>query len=355
MLRTLLHLGPGKCGSTTITTHLRHLGDVQPHLLTFLALSGREVQELEDGVPATCAAIAARIGAVPANRVLMISHEVLFKKHAALRWLARAAVKRGGDVCGLAYLRPQSEFLRSSFGQWLFRMPDRLAETALVLKDHGIDPALFTGVERHLTAVALGHPEVGRQPGGQSYFDWAESIPRVAAVLRDEGARLVVSAVPKRDAQRTLIADMMDITGLPGPTAPQSGRALVNPSFSPQVIEAVCRAIEFGLSVPGRHDGNQWLVQAAPLLEAMPLPPTMFLNQLQIHLDAIYAERNARLAAEYGIDPDYFAAPKPCSDLMPLIEIEVVERGRVPQADREATRRHWGQLISDAWLDTARS
>lgn len=80
------------------------------------------------------------------EKTLVLSHEMMFKMVNVLVNLSKIAREHAEEVIVIGYIRRQSDFLVSSFGQWFFRSLKRIAETAEILHKHKINPSLFWGV-----------------------------------------------------------------------------------------------------------------------------------------------------------------------------------------------------------------
>ena len=351
MTRIIFHLGPGKCGSSAIQAHLREVAARADAPLRAVGLKRPEIRALEAGDAAVLHRFTPLMSQAQGQVwPLIFSHEALFKKHAALMQLVRAARAQTADVSALAYVRRQSDFLRSVHAQWLFREPGRIAETADLLRGHRIDPGLFSGAERHLMAIALGHPEVGRQAGDQAYFDWSQSMPHMAAVLAPYAVALEVAALPARDAKRPLIADFMRRIGVPDHVQ-DADPGVVNAAFDPAMIEAVTNAIECGYAMPGRHEANGFLATGDDRVRAIGLPDEGFLAYLSDCIDTQFETRNQQFAKTFGIDPSYFT-PRNRRDfgaLQDVIRDVAARRACVPATEREARIAARADAISTAW------
>lgn len=306
---------------------------------------------MEAGDGGTIEGYAARMARAAAPGLpLIISHEALFKKKAALLALVRAALDQGADTSALAYVRRQSDYLRSVYGQWLFREPDRIAETATILRGHDIDPMLFTGVERHLMAIALGHHDVGRDAGGFTRFDWSDSMSAMAQELGALEVPLTVAALPPRDAERPLLVDFATRIGLESDAAPTDD-AVVNAAFDPAIVEAVSNAIERGFDMPGRHEANRFLAAGDATVQAIPLPDAAFLTWLGDCIDTRFEARNLAFAKDFGIDPAYFK-PRNIRDpehLAERIRQETALRRAVSAAERLAHIQGRADAMQRAW------
>lgn len=353
MTRIILHLGPGKCGSSAIRRHVRAETRRPDALFDSVFLTPGDIRGLRQTPVAP--GVAARLGGLfrrttAQGRLLIISHEVLFKLADVRRAVIHLAQAETDSITALAYVRRTSDFQRSSYMQWLFRLPERIAETAAVLRAEGIDPAMFSGVERHLIAVALGHAQIGRPRGGPSYFNWSESLPQLRKSLQKQGVDLQVGALPPRHAAVPLIADFRARIGLPPQRGADTGE-VVNPAFAPDVVEAVSAAIEAGHLMPGPHEANEFLALDHTGLTGLIPPDPDFNSVLSAAIDTAYAARNRRVAVQFGIDPAYFE-PDLCVDrdqVIARISQERERRSGAALAIRRAGRAQAADAIAKAW------
>ena len=356
--RIVLHVGPEKCGSTTIQGALGMdpatpglmADQVRGVLLDPYALVFLESDSPAENVVADLHGLIAAHGRDDSDRLLVLSHEMIFKSLALLAVLTDIAKAHADDVMALAYVRRQSDLLVSGFGQWHFRSPDRLAEASSHLRANGLDADLFRPVERHVMAAILGGWQVGRQPSGHLYFDWSQSLPERVALLAGRGARMSVGVVPQNAGSAALVPDALTRIGVK-PHAGQGADDRRNPAFHPYVIEAVADAITAGFPMPGPHEANGFLRDLSAH-EAAPPPQTGFLDRLKAHVDGCFADGNARVADDHGLPGDW-ARPAQVIDRAAILK-DMAETAARRAADRDtlAARRHLrARVAARAWSD----
>ncbi|MFC5739539.1 hypothetical protein [Sinirhodobacter huangdaonensis] len=355
MRRIVLHVGPGKCGSSSVQAAiLRPATALHDHLAGVLLqpaeLLGLDREQPEAAVEDRFHRLIARAQADHPGKVLVLSHEMIFKMVPVLRNLARIARAHADEVVVVAYVRRQSDFLVSAYGQWLFRAPARIAETAAVLRDHGLDPALFWGVERHLIAVLLGGWEVGRQLSGHLYFDWSSSVSERAAALAALGVPLSVGLLPRPGFERPLIADFLARIGLPAEFA-AAVEQVRNPGFPPALIEGVCAAIEAGYAMPGPGEHTDFFDFMGTVSADGAGPNETFLAQLKDRVDTAFAPANAAFARQFSLPVSYFAPRRQVTQAQAQDEIwrEGGVRAALPEALRQRERAARAALAQMAW------
>ena len=117
MRRIILHIGPEKCGSTSIQAALGADGPLAG-VLTGVVLDPYAVHALGSDPPAPALLDSFRVvirQAQAAGRPVVLSHEMIFKSLPILTALTRLALEEADEVIAVAYVRPQSDFLVSAF------------------------------------------------------------------------------------------------------------------------------------------------------------------------------------------------------------------------------------------------
>ncbi|QUJ76815.1 hypothetical protein KDD17_01765 [Sulfitobacter albidus] len=356
MSRIILHAGPEKCGSSSIQSAMMGGSEELKNLAYAMMLAPKDLRKLdcpqpEPEVIAHFHSLIKNAAAAHPEKTLMLSHEMMFKMVNALVNLSKIAREHADEVIVVAYIRRQSDFLVSSFGQWLFRSPERIVETADVLRKHKIDPTLFWGVERHLIAAVLGGWNIGRQLSGHLYLDWSESIPERVAALKPTGVPISIGLLPRTGFDIPLISDFLTRANL-DPKAGTSVESVRNPSYHPSMIEAVLNAIEAGHSMPGPHEANEFFLQANTQIIQKVESETQLTSQLKCTIDTIFEQKNVRIARELNLPPEYFM-PKDHIDpdiMREKIFTEAAKRAAVPEELRNRERQSRAALAQMAWL-----
>lgn len=358
LTRIVLHVGPEKCGSTSIQHAV--LGGIPAidRSIIGVMLDPRDVLALDVESPAPDTEkrfhdlIGDRIAAHP-GKTIVLSHEMMFKMLRVVRNLSTIALRYTDDVRVIAYVRRQSDFLVSSFGQWLFRSPERLAEARSVLEDNGLDPSLFWGTERHLIAAILGGWQLGRQLSGHLYLDWSESVRERAAALAPLGVLLSIGLLPRTGFPRPLIPDFLDRAGITLDADFTSDKAggRQNQAYPVAVIESVVAAIEAGCVMPGPHEGNDFFAHCLGASGSAPAIDMTFLTPLKDHIDTAFAERNARFSSEMKLPSSYFEPDVRIgtAEIRDRIEAEAARRAAGAPDIARRSQAALAALVQIAW------
>jgi hypothetical protein len=303
--RIVLHIGPEKCGSTSIQHAIRQETDACHGLI----LDPYELIGLDTDAPSRTVIQSIKtqmerlLTSVP-SKTLIVSHEMLFKSRNMLTGIAQLARSLSDEVVAVAYVRRQSDFIVSGYGQWHFRSPTRIDDARAILMKHGLDPVLFWGVERHLIAGLLEGWKIARQPSGHLYLDWYDSVASRQAALDKAGVHLSVGLLPRPGFDRPLITDFERRARLPsgvfnGDDVPR------NTSYPAGLIEATLNAIEAGEDMPGPHDANNFF--AGSVEQAWDSPPSeRFVAVLKAAIDTEFANKNNMFTRDHDLPAAYF-------------------------------------------------
>lgn len=322
MPRLIVHVGPGKCGSSSVQRFFGQHRQPCEQSLSYRLLRPAEIAPLERADPQALAEWGARLHKeLAAAEVLVLSHEQLFQSLRALRQLCELGLTGGAqrvDVIG--YCRRQSDYIGSAYGQWLFRDPQRMAEVDTMLQTADVQPALFSGLERQLIAALLSNFHSARQLSGRLLLNWNRSYLQLQQQLHGLPVRVHAAALPARAGPRSLIEDFCERVELRLLDAfRESGREVVNTSFDPVLIEAVQLAAGRGMAVPGPHHANRLLVRLSALLQSATPAHTPFLQALRACIDGCFAADNRAFCARHDIDPAYFAVDPAAPDLAAML------------------------------------
>lgn len=336
----VLHLGPEKCGSTSIQSAIATDGPLADVVLAPTldpyAVIALEQDPVDPSILSAFRALIETNLAQLRGRTLVLSHEMSFKSLPILRQLAGLATEYSRNVSAVAYLRRQSDFIVSGFGQWHFRCPERLSEAVEVLKANDLDPDVFWAIERHLIASILGGWRLARQPSGHLYLNWAQSIPERAELLNTFGITLSVGALPSKGSHDKLIPDFLQRIGL-DPGLAKDVPPLRNPSFHPDLVESVAAAIVAGHSLPGPHDANDFYASMSKAASKTSEKP-MFFNDLRNFIDTAFHEANRQLAHALSA-PELAFTPQTSTSRARILSVIQAEAERRGYVDRNIRKR----------------
>lgn len=333
MANLILHVGPAKCGSTTIQQFFLNQKDPCRQKLHFLLLNPVQISELNapEVSEHTLAGWSklledSRKGAA----TVIASHEYLFQCPLAVQRICGLGRDRFSQVAIIGYCRRQGDFLVSAYSQWLFRAPRRIQEVIDVLREHDFVPDYFSGLERQLIASIMNDFHSARQLSEYSILNWYRAYRTISDQVETLGAAVHCATMPGRNDSVSLVENFCRRAGLDLRwEMAEAGQRIANVSYHPDIIEAINCAVTRRGKVPGPHESNERLEELSLLLESDPRSNSAFIDRLKGYVDAFFLEENLQLCNRYALDPGYFRAPDVCS------KMEIIEAIRLEQESRK--------------------
>ncbi|MCR5856893.1 hypothetical protein [Mesorhizobium sp. J428] len=326
----ILHVGPAKCGSSSIQREIAREGSPFHGHSVMLPLALLQ-QLIEETVVPDAAARLLDIasGLFACGDQVVISHEAMFQRPVALRNIVALLRPVVEDVTVVGYSRRQSGFIQSAYSQWLFRSPERTSEVGAALRAAGLEPLHFTGLEACFIAAVKTDMRSARQLSNDFILDWHAVYGEIARMLAPFGVKVSAGFIPREGYRFSLLADFYKRCGLSSPALADMDETPANAQFDPDLVEAVHLAVELGLPAPGPHqhaaffDGNSGFRLPAEQPEQ-----DDFLDVLKDFVDTRFQASNRAFCLEYGLAEEYFRPRR------------IVTRDAVEEAiAREAQRR----------------
>lgn len=332
MTKLILHVGPGKCGSSTIQ-HFFNTHDAPCEQSTYYnLLDPNDIKELDSERPEKINAdsLLKQVFINAAGKeALILSHEVLFQSPCAVKNICSLAKDITTEIVVVGYSRRQSDFIVSAYSQWLFRSEQRVREVNEVLKAHNLDGELFTGLEKQLIASINNDFHSARQLSGHSILNWQKSYDDISKIIKALEVKIECGVLPKPGSDVNLIEDFCRKSGLTLDHSKSSAiKKSENASFDHDVVEAINVAVSLGLEVPGPHESNDLIQRLSSKYKSTAHEESEFLRKLKSYIDTSFQESNSKLCRQYGLDEAYFAPLDICSkpEILRLIADEAEKR-----------------------------
>lgn len=310
MARLVLHIGPPKCGSSSIQQFFDRQKRPCVENTRFLMLNPSEISELNGEAPSESILTTFTqrvVDHLTGCDVLILSHEYLFASRYAIKNICRLAKGLVTNISIIGYSRRQSEFLISAYSQWGFRSPAVIQEATLVLDKSELEPVLFSGLEQRLMSFILNDFAV---PGGAKYpnFDWYHSYNEVRQLTQESGAVVKCGVLPHKESPHNLIQDFCEKAGLTlRDGMKEASQRIFNRSFNPDIVEAINNGVAFGLDMPGLDESNEVIVRLSKKMGNVQNESSEFLSNLKSYIETYFFSSNQEFCREYGPPESYFA------------------------------------------------
>jgi hypothetical protein len=311
MTSLILHVGPPKCGSTSIQQFFATQERPCVQNTHYILLDPLEISELNREQPSE--SVLSTFTQLLADNltgcdVLILSHEYLFECQYAIKNICSLAKNLVNEISIIGYSRRQSEFLVSSYSQWGFRVPDRITEANIVLDKIKLDPVLFSGLEQQLI-VSIVNDFYDYRYEEYRIFDWYNSYKGIMQLIDKSGAVIKCGVLPNKEFGNTLIQDFCEKSGLTlHNEINDTSQPVFNISFNQDLIEAINNAVAFGLDVPGPHENNDVLGLLSNNMVTLTNYSSEFLSNLKSYIDSYFFSLNQQFCHEYDLRETYFAA-----------------------------------------------
>lgn len=349
MAKLILHVGPGKCGSSSIQQFFATHKSPCVENTHYIFLNPRDINILNKKEPnqPLLVSYANQISENLSNcDTLILSNESLFQNPYTIKNICSLAENIAEKISIIGYSRRQSGFLVSAYSQWLFRSPDRINEIENVLDELELDPDLFTGLEKQMIASINNDFYSARQLSGYSILDWNHSYANISKLVCDHGALIKCGVLPNKSSHISLLQDFCEKAGLTLDfEMKKASEQIANSSFNQDIVEAINNAITFGLDMPGPHDMNKAIgLLSTKIKKIEQQNSSEFLSNLKSYIDTYYFDSNVQLCKQYNLDETYFLPSKRFSktDIMALI----FEEGRQRSLNKSNIIKNYRMLSS---------
>ena len=311
MKSIIIHVGPGKCGSSSIQHFFLRNESPCAESTLFKMLDPSTIKRLnkENLDTALLAEVKDQILIDLRNTdCLILSHESLFQCPLAAYNYCYLANELAEKVVVVGYSRRQSVFFKSQYSQWLFRAPNRIMEVNEILSGIGIDQSVFTGLERQLIASISNDFYSARQLSGPSIHDWNSSYDNLVLLTGSLDVNICCGVLPgPLSPGNSLIQDFCVKAGLSlRPEIVSKNIIKTNHAWDDDIIEAINAAIAQGFDIVGPHEANGILSKLSATVDASDFSANVFLSSLEHYIDWFYWPSNQIFCKQYGLDSMYF-------------------------------------------------
>lgn len=328
MKKLILHIGSGKCGSSSIQDFCQQdkqvfVEDVVFKLLDptlIIGLNSKEVDREQEELLKRY---------IPQNDILILSHEFLFQNPYAVKNICNIFKEVTDDIRVVGYSRRQSDFLISAYSQWWFRAKERTDEVESVLKDFGIESRVFSGVEKQLIASIINDFYSARMLSEYNILNWNQGYRNIEQLMDAQTAVFHVGFLPNRDYKFDLIEDFCQKSSI---TMLDEGKVInkeiTNQSFNSYLIEAINCATYIDGSIVGPHDKNEVLHKISKKIETK-IEFSNFILDMKSYVDNYFYEENIDFSQRHQLESDYFKPSYNIDKKRVIEKIKIEEKSRL--------------------------
>lgn len=335
MKKIILHVGPGKCGSSSIQAFFKNkknpffkelqFNQIPPQLISKL----NHVNPTEDSIKNFSQLIN---NAFKSTNTLILSHEYLFDCPDTIKNMCAIAHSTVSKIIIIGYSRPQADFIISTYSQWFFRAKQRIKEAEEIIKNQGIDPTQFNGLERHLIASIIDDFYSARQLSNMSILDWHQSYNNLEEITAPFQAQVRPGIIPSKNTAVNLIEDFCLKAGLHLKSRyKHTTQGISNVSFNKDLIEALNTATQQNLKVPTPHEDNSYLAHISKTMNTGTENNQAFIQELKKYINAYFSHSNTLFCNTFQCVNTFVTSEKEYTKDAILTYIESEERKRIAE------------------------
>lgn len=345
MKKLILHVGPGKCGSSSIQHFFMNHKNPCVDQTKFILLNPNEISAIDQIDPSEDSINHFNKllkNNTKQNNILILSHEYLFQCKYAIKNICSISMNIVSEILIIGYSRQQSDFIVSTYSQWEFRSSVMIEEIKDTMVKIGMEPMYFSGIERQLIALIVNEFNVSRQLSILWILNWKKSYEEIESLISPLGAKISCGILPDKHSSKNLIEDFCYKAGLIIKNKyKQSTGIKVNSRFNYDLIETINNATEFGLDVPTSHEDNQYIKKISQIMRPPSILNKEFLSILKQYIDSYFYTSNIEFCRKYGIKEDYFKTSKYIAKTDILKTIKDEEQRRISD---DSTIRYYKKI-----------
>ena len=346
MSQLIVHVGPPKCGSSSIQNFLEK--EPCEENVCYIKISSKKVDSfiLSDFKSNQFSEFIERVNHELNNKKVIISQEYLFGNTTCIEAICNAVNTK--DIKLIGYSRRQSSYLISAFSQWEFRSHSSYKFHTAVLNNHSINPLFFTGLEGFLISVILSDFKSSLSDPRYRIYDWNSSYQQLEQSVPDYG--VVVNCLPSKSYSYNLIQDFCTQSNLSIKVKKRIlSRKKDNIKFDSTLTESIHCALTNDLEIPDEHSYNYKLNSLSKKLGMSNYPQGKFLQHLSDYIDTHFFSSNRTFCRRYSIPIEEFQPSQKISkkQIHNIIFKELIRRQKNPEELLSYYKKllgKWGQF-----------
>lgn len=300
----VIHVGPPKCGSSSIQSFLKKKPFNEK--VKFRRITIKIINSFSDSGNGQDKIYKSFIRCLQKdlsrNETVIISHEYLFGQTDVIKDICN--LTQADEIKIIGYSRKPSDFLISAYSQWDFRNRESHDFYSNFLKDT-INPVFFTGLESFIASIILSDFKSGLKDSRFKVYDWYFYYNEIKEAIPD--SKIFVNCLPARTFKYNIISDFCDKAGLTVKKRKQSHfNQKSNIKFDTTLTESIYNSLPLKLNVPNGRFHNFFLEDLSVKLGRNSMHDNNFVTRLANYIDTVFWESNKKLCNTYGIsDKEY--------------------------------------------------
>ncbi|MFH4964307.1 hypothetical protein V8G69_04825 [Gaetbulibacter sp. M235] len=325
MKTLIIHVGPPKCGSSSIQQFFETYKNPCAQKTRFVMLNPQMINSLNSNNKIDNTDFINLLDKnLENNDSLILSHESLFIKPYAIKNICSLSSNKVSKIIIIGFSRKSSDFVVSEYNQWGFRNPYVCKLTKKIMLENEINPLHFYGIERHLISSILNDFNLLTS----QEMDWGKSYGQIEKLVTPYKVKMRAGILSNRNSSETLIQDFCNKADLTLQDKYKSIDIKSNTQFSSHLTESINNALEFGFKVPGPDEDNNILQDISKIINTNIDFNNTLIIPLKEYIDSYFYESNLNFCNKYGLDKSYFALSKKYSknEILNIVRNEMQDR-----------------------------
>lgn len=329
--KLIFHVGPPKCGSTSIQDFFKINKKPCKQRVKFIMLPVQLIKDLNFDEPiGTQNFIKLFNESIKENDVIILSHEILFVLPKVVDKICMLVSKKVSEITVIGFLRRSSDQIVSLFHQSLFHNKEHQKIIDDLMLKNSINPNYFFGFEKILIGTILSlHSkkslnylnhillDVNSNPINKSmklelpFIKNSETYYNtLKKTINKYNGNVIVGVLPSKKSKKTLIQDFCDIAGLKIKPEYKKIDLISNPQYNSHLIESVNNSLVKNFETIDFINTIGFANSISEIMDNELNLNSSILYDIKQYVDFLFYQSNVRLCKTYNLDVTYFSVDK---------------------------------------------
>ncbi len=307
--KLIIHVGPPKCGSSTIQNFAKQKpfkGKVAYRFIFGPEVDTYNIKDIDS--KEFKAFIKSLNKDLRQNDAVILSQEQFFPDAFTVENICKQVDT--DNIVIIGYSRRQSGYLISAYNQWEFRSHLSYNYFSEVLVQNNINAVYFNGLETFLLGVIFSNFNPPLKSPRHRLYNWGLYYQKLKEASKPY--TLIANCLPSKDYAYNLIEDFCHKTGL---EIKKKKLHLLqernNTQFDPILTESMHNALSFNIDVlPDEHKNNKELHRLSNMFHHNKYKKTAFVQMLANYIDSEFLSSNKDFCVSYNIPLTEFEPEK---------------------------------------------
>jgi hypothetical protein len=333
MKELIIHMGPGKCGSSSIQNFLQK-NNLKNKYYFYHLLPPKVIQEISFGKIKKYIYFFKSI--LDKHKKIILSHECLSnaKHFNFIKFICKMAFENKFKIKIIGYSRKYSDYIHSSFNQWHFKNINLNLSCINFCKNNNINYKLFNGVEIYFIVGVLSNFKACGYTK-----DWFYLYNTIIDIVSDYNAKVIPFVIPSKKLKFCLINDFCKKANIKLNVKVKRSNKMWNEKFLESYRIAILNNI-----LENNKKNNFFTYYSKKLNIKFPNDKNYdFLISLKSYTDSFYYNNSKNFCDKFNINLNYFEPDNFVSydEIVKVINDEQTNRLKFINDNDEKKKINW--------------